>query len=83
MASNSLIHPRDRLPQVALVINLEQGRFFISIEEFEGRLKVICNEIWKIRNFCKFAADNFNKIHERPLIRGDIRIFVDYISVFI
>ena len=40
MASNSLIHPRDRLRQIAPVINLEQGRFFISIEEFEARLNV-------------------------------------------
>ena len=64
-------------------INLEQGKFFISIEEFEGRLKVMCNDIWKIRNFFKFALDNFEKIEERRLMRGDIKIFVDYISVFI
>ena len=83
MASNSLIHPGDRLSQIAPSINLEQGKFFISIEEFEGRFKVICNDIWKIRNFCKFAVDNFEKIEQRRLMRGDIEIFVDYISVFI
>ena len=59
MASNSPIHPRDRLPQIAPNINLEQGHFFISIEEFEERLKVMCGDIWRIRCFCKFTADNF------------------------
>ena len=59
MASNSLIHPRDRLPQIAPNTNLEQGRFFISIEEFEKRLMVMCGDIWRIRYFCKFTADNF------------------------
>ena len=57
--------------------------FFISIEEFERILKVMCNDIWKIRSFCKFAVDNFENIEERGLIRGDIKIFVDYISASI
>ena len=83
MASNSLIHPWDRLSQIAPTNNLEQGRFFISIEEFEERLNIICNDICRIRCFCKFAADNFKKIQERRLICGDIKLFVDYISIFI
>ena len=81
MARNSLIHPQDRLLQIPPSINLQQGKFFISTEEFEGRLNAICSEIWEIRQFYKFAVDNFKKIEERHLICEDIKIFVDYISV--
>ena len=72
MVTNSIIHPRERLPLEAPNINLQQDRFFISIEEFEVRLKVMCSEIWKMRRFCKFAVNNFKKIQERRLIWGDI-----------
>ena len=83
MTNNSILHPRDRLPQITSRINLEQGRFFISVEEFEVRPSVICGELWKIRQFAKFAVDNFKKIEERPLLCENIKVFVDFISVFI
>ena len=39
MAQNfpsQLLHPRDRLPKIVPQINTEPGRFWISIEEFNG-----------------------------------------------
>ena len=83
MAGNSILHPQDRLPKEALRINLEQGRFFISVKEFEARLNKICCELWKIKQFAKFAVENFKKIEERRLVHGDIQVFVDFLSIFI
>ena len=83
MAGNSILHPRDRLPKEATRINLEQGRFFISVEEFEARLNEICCELWKITRFAKFAVNNLKKIEGRRLVQVDIKVFVDFLSVFI
>ena len=83
MAGNSILHPRDRLPKEATRINLEQGRFFISVEEFEARLNEICCQLWKTKQFVKFAVNNFKNIEERCLVHGDIKVFVDFLSVFI
>ena len=41
-----LLHPREGLPQIAPLINLELGRFFNSVEEFNGGIKEI-SEIWE------------------------------------
>ena len=90
MADNSILHLRDRLPKEAPRINLQQGRFLISVEEFEVRLNEICCELWKIKQFAKFAVDNFKNIEERHLVHGDIYIiyvfmkkeFIDPKSMF-
>ena len=41
MAYNTILHPRDRLPQEAPIINLEQGCFFISREEYLTRIVAV------------------------------------------
>ena len=56
MAQNNLpLHPRERLPHAAREIlnsipnvDLQHGRFFITNEEFEMRVNVICFQFWKI-----------------------------------
>ena len=68
MASNSILHPRHRLPQIAPRINSDQGKFFIFVQELEARPNVICNELWRIRQFGKFAVDNHEKIREKRLV---------------
>ena len=79
MADNSILHLRDRLPKEAPRINLQQSRFLISVKEFEARLNEICCELWKIKQFAKFAVDNFKNIEERRLVHGDIKAFVDFL----
>ena len=41
----------------------------------------MCCELWKIKEFEKFAVGNFRKIKERHLVHGDIQIFVEFLSV--
>ena len=65
MAQNNLpVHPRERLPLVALAIlnskpnvNLQHGRVFITNEKFEMRVNVICFQFWKNQSFAKFVYD--------------------------
>ena len=49
------LHPRERLPQIAPRINLEPGRFFISVEEFNGRIEEISRDLGKVKAFSTFA----------------------------
>ena len=41
----------------------------------------MCCELWKIKEFEKFAVGNFRKIKERHLVHGDIQIFVEFLSI--
>ena len=68
-------HTRERLPLLATKIlqskpeiNLQNGRFFITVHEFEARVNEICFQLWKIQVFPKFLADNYSKIKERHFI---------------
>ena len=85
MASNfsAVIHSRDRLPKMAPRINFEQGRCFISNEEFEARINEISCELWKMKEFAKFFVGNYKKIKERRLACSDGQIFVESLSVFL
>lgn len=75
MAHNTILHPRDRFPKEAPIINLEQGRFFISREKFLLRMVALSCELQRIKNFCKFNVKNYHKIIAGNLIYGDIRVF--------
>ena len=78
MAQNPLValcHPRERLPQPAPQIlqtepkiDLQHGRFYISVEEFESRVSCICFQLCKIQAFAKFETENYRKIKERRLV---------------
>ena len=56
------LHPRERLPHIAPRINLELGRFFISVEEFNGRIQEISQDLGGIKAFSSFAINNYDKI---------------------
>ena len=75
MAYNTILHPRDRLPQEAPIINLEQGCFFISREEYLTRIVAVSCDLERIKDFCKFTVKNYHKIIARSLIYGDIQVF--------
>ena len=92
MAQNLLValrHPRGRLPQPAPQIlqtepkiDLQQGRFYISVEEFESRVSCICFQLWKIQAFPNFVTENYRKIKERHLVFGTC-LFVELVSIFL
>ena len=42
---STILHPWDRIPKIALRINLELIRFFISTEKFVARVNEICCEL--------------------------------------
>ena len=69
MSQNNLtLHPRERLPNIAPEmlnskpnVNLQDGRFFITNEEFEMRINVICFQFWKIQSIAKSVHDIYQK----------------------
>ena len=79
--SSQLLHPRDRVPQIAPRINLEPGRFWV--EEFNGRVQEISRELERIQSFVTFAKNNYDKIIQRGLMHGDIKIFTEMLSIFL
>ena len=87
MAQNNLpVHPRERLPLVALEIlnskpnvHLQHRRFFITNKEFEMRVNVICFQFWKIQSFAKFVCDNHQKVKDRHLVFGDLHMLADFL----
>ena len=93
MAQNLLVaprHHRERQPELALQIlqtepkiDLQHGRFFISVEEFESRVSCICFQLCKIQAFAKFETENYRKIKERRLVSRDVDMFLKFISIFL
>ena len=91
MAQNNLpVHPRERLPLVALAIlnskpnvNLQHGRVFIPNGEFKMRVNVICFQFWKNQSFEKFVYDYHQKIEDRHLVFGDFHMFANFLSIFL
>ena len=87
MAQNPLValrHPRERLPQpvpqilqTEPKIDLQHGRFYITLEEFESRAT------WKIQAIAKFVTENDRKIKKRHLVSGDLDMFLEFISIFL
>ena len=77
------LHPKDRLPQIAPCINLEPGRFWISSEEFNGRIEEISRDLERIKAFSSFTISNYRKIRERRLMSGDVRIFSELLTNFL
>ena len=75
MAHNTILHPRDRFSKEAPIINLKQGRFFISREKILTRMVALSCELQRIKDFCKFIVKNYHKIIAGNLIYGDIRVF--------
>ena len=63
-----VMHPGDRLPKFAPCINLEQGRFFVSAEEFNGRVEETSRDLDRIKAFLSFAINNHNKIKQSRLV---------------
>lgn len=64
-------------------INLEQERFFITVEEFNSRVKEISGEQWRIKDFARFAIANYRKISDRCLMCGDIKLFCNFLETFL
>ena len=91
MAQNNLsLHSRERLPHTAPEIlnskpnvDLQHSRFFITKEEFQMRINVICFQFWKIQSFAKFVHDNYQKINDRHLVCGDFHLFADFLLMFL
>ena len=93
MAQNPLValrHPRERLPQpvpqilqTELKIDLQHGRFYITLEEFESRATCIRFQLWKIQTIAKFVTENDRKIKKRHLASGDLDMFLEFISIFL
>ena len=93
MAQNPLVafrHPRERLPQptpqilqTEPKIDLQHGRFYITVEEFESRMSCVCFQLWKIQAFAKFVTENYRKIKEKHLLSEDLDLFVEFISIFL
>ena len=75
-----VMHPRDRLPKTAPRINLEQGRCFISAEEFNGRIEKISRDLDRVKAFTSFTTNNHNKIKQRTLVSGDVKVFADLLD---
>ena len=91
IAKNNLpVHPRDRLPSVALhnlgpdsKVDLHHGRFFITNKEFELRINAICLQLRKIQVLSKFVCNNYHRIKERHFICGDLFIFSEFLMIFL
>ena len=95
MARNNLVpiaprHHRERLPfpatQILLSkpeINLQHGRFFITIKEFEARINTISFQLWKIQLFAKFVVHNYLKIKESHFVSGDLYMLAEFMSIFL
>ena len=82
--ASQLLHLRDRLPQIAPRINLTTGRFWVSIEEFNGCVKQISCDIERIKSFCIFAINNHDRIRQTRLImHGDIKLFIHFLSYLV
>ena len=91
MAGNfvpQLLHPRDRRAQIPpptlhLRINHTAGRFWVSIKEFNGCVRQILCDIERIKKFCTFVINNYNKIRPRRLIHGHIKIFMIFFRILL
>ena len=77
------LHPRNRLPQIAPRINLDPGRFWISIEEFNGKVQQISRDLERIKDFSSFTINNYRKIRERRLMSDHVRIFSELLTYFL
>ena len=77
------LHPMDKLPQIAPCFNLEPGRFWISIEEFHGRVEEISRDLERIKAFSSFTINNYRKIRERRFMSGDVRISSELLTNFL
>ena len=77
------IHPRDRLSKIAPQLNLGQGRFFISVAEFNGRVKGISCDTERIKSFTIFPINNYERIKQRRQIFGDMKTLVGFLFKFI
>lgn len=64
-------HSRERLPTTIAYkvletepkLNLQHGRLFITIEEFEAIINTICFQLWKSQFYDKFVNGNGMKIN--------------------
>ena len=83
MAENFSSSLPQTLPKMTPHINLELGRFFISVEEFHLRVQKISCETEKIKSFSTFAINNFKRVQHRRLVYGDMEVFVEFLSNFI
>ena len=78
--SSQPLHPSDRLSTRRCT---EPSRFWISIEEFNGRVQVISCNLERIKSFTVFAKNNYDRIMQRRLLFGDIKIFTEMLSFFL
>ena len=78
-----MLHPRERLSQLAPSINLKPGRFFISVEEFNRRIEEISRDLGRIKAFSSFAKNKYDKIRQRRLMGGNAKLFSELLTSFL
>ena len=78
-----LLHPRDRLPKIAPQLNVGQGRLFISVAEFNGRVKGISCDTEGIKSFAIFAMDSYERIRQRRQLFGNMKTLAGFLFEFI
>ena len=75
MAENFSSSSPQTLPKMTPHINLELGRFFISVEEFHLRVQQISCETEKIKSFSTLAINNFKRVQHQRLVYGNMVSF--------
>ena len=88
--NSSLQHLRERLPLPAIgvldtkpEVNFQSGRFFIQQADFESQVAVVTFQFWKIKTFCFFVINSFQKIINKGFVHGDIKVFSNFLRVFL
>ena len=85
MAQKQILHPRDRFaqPSAEILMNFQQGRLLITKEEFHFRVETFPEDLKRIREFAKFTTANIDKLFEKKLMCGDVRIFSRILQEFL
>ena len=51
--------------------------------EFESRIQSIAFQFWKIQAFSFFVKINIDKIINKGFVRGDLRLFSEFLDMFL
>ena len=79
-----LLHPRDRLPQPAPRVTLENSRrLFIIRDKFNLKVNQIGDDLEKIKEFALLCRVTNQKLIDKNYVCGDIKIFSDFLFQFV
>ena len=80
--SSNLMHPREKLPQLAVIVldtnrdvNFQCGRFFITWQDVDSHVKFTAFRLWKIEIFYKFIKNNIDTVINKGFICEDVKVF--------